>query len=600
MNSLKKITVILVAVLFSPLVVAATVGMVGSGKPTCGAVGQDLCGTGPAIFESNAIGVCPAGTFADIGKWGCYKCPAGFDRGIAAVDSDRACTRKKTGKKNEQLTKATLQGSACPKGSFFDPVRGGECWSCPSGYIRSAAHIDWKDACVILPRESLKKVTEKSKATGVFKTDCPGKQFWDGVDGNCHICPSGYKRTGHHVHSSKACSKFIEGRASVATLKGQAKCEDGEITDFLKNPEQGGNCYACKAGYDRTVFPVDGKEACETTPELEFKTANKTKDLTCPAGQIFDLISTYHPDVKKKLAADKVAGDQYTGSPHGTCWSCPPGGTRSWSSVTASDACILADVGWDMPTYNHVGLFGLNGATKVVLDIVSEESIVTLAEGFRDSKFLAMPKDEQATFIDDMWQEISDNPQESGLLALAAFAKLQEYAKTTGALKPHEREFLNHFEESVTAYKTAMATEALKIYEVWQKGAARRYFDPAYNRDPMVILWKAGWASIGVLAPPDPEPPDFATLVYELEEKPLIESIAVLGMTAADISIDHGVLSKLMPNDPVGDLGGKIRDKLADKLISTAEQKIIDQIARYSINQAMKEMDPVGWTSNLI
>ena len=86
MPAIKRFIVLSIVFLFSPAVFAAVGLTPASGTPSCGAIqdGQELCGTGPAIFESNAIGVCPEGTFADIGRWGCYTCPAGFDRGIAA------------------------------------------------------------------------------------------------------------------------------------------------------------------------------------------------------------------------------------------------------------------------------------------------------------------------------------------------------------------------------------------------------------------------------------------------------------------------------------------------------------------------------------
>lgn len=586
-NILRSI-LLFIAIAICPVVFGAVGLSPKTGTPSCGAIqdGQDLCGTGPASFESNAIGTCPTGSFADVGRWGCYTCPRGFDRGVADIDSDRACTKDNTNSSKPRFQEAQLLGGACPDGSFYDPIRGGECWTCPAGkgYIRSAAHIDWKDACVVMAEEVLKKATEHSNATGFFQTDCPRGQFWDPIDGKCHSCPSGYARTGYSVHSSKACSKVNRAQQSGATLVGQANCQDGEFKDFLLNPEQGGSCYTCPAGYDRTLFfRADSDKACETTVNVDFSIATKTTDLTCPADQIFDPISTNHADVIRKLRADGVDSSTYTNDNWGTCWSCPPGAIRSWSSVTASDACILADIGWNMPTYHHVGLFGLRNATEVVLDIINEnDDIVALAQGYAAAS-TELSKDD---FVEEVLGEISKNPEQSSILALAVYARLQTYASVDKkSLKIYERHFLDDFQSQVTDYRIKMAKEALNILDVWQDGAALRYIDPRFNTRPAVVMQKIFWLSIGVVAPPV-SPPDFSALIYELEDTPTIDPV-VLGMTAAERSIDHGILKTLMPADPVGDIGGKISDKIKDKLLSKAQEQIIKQIEKQMAKKAM-------------
>lgn len=101
-------------------------------------------GTAPAeaaVFQSAARGNCPKGSFFDIGLWQCWSCPKGFKRTLAAADSDRACSRPNKNIKGT-FTKAKFMGAVCPKGSFYDGIRDGECRKCPSGYKRSAAHVD--------------------------------------------------------------------------------------------------------------------------------------------------------------------------------------------------------------------------------------------------------------------------------------------------------------------------------------------------------------------------------------------------------------------------------------------------------------------------
>lgn len=55
---------------------AKTYGYAGKGVTTCGGLVngklQKPCGFGPAIFEADAVGKCPSGTFFDVGKWSCW------------------------------------------------------------------------------------------------------------------------------------------------------------------------------------------------------------------------------------------------------------------------------------------------------------------------------------------------------------------------------------------------------------------------------------------------------------------------------------------------------------------------------------------------
>jgi hypothetical protein len=92
----------------------------------------------------------------------------------------------------------------CPKGTFLDPIRGGECWSCPKGYIRTLTHVEDAKACA------------KNLVLGPWKRakyhrsvwGCENKkgEFLDPVDGGqCYKCPAPYNRSTHHVKSDKAC-----------------------------------------------------------------------------------------------------------------------------------------------------------------------------------------------------------------------------------------------------------------------------------------------------------------------------------------------------------------------------------------------------------
>jgi hypothetical protein len=79
----------------------------------------------------------------------CWTC-SGKQRTIFAVTSNKACEKPA----GESLKKASLKSKnafSCAKGTFFDPRKGGECWSCPSGYSRTLAAVTAGDACVLPP-----------------------------------------------------------------------------------------------------------------------------------------------------------------------------------------------------------------------------------------------------------------------------------------------------------------------------------------------------------------------------------------------------------------------------------------------------------------
>ncbi|MFT7687045.1 MAG: hypothetical protein ACI9FB_002394 [Candidatus Azotimanducaceae bacterium] len=610
MSKIKCITistfVVLIGWFFSAGAYAEKYGMSGNGKATCGDLVNDqaLCGTGPATFESNAVGECPSGSFADVGTWGCYQCPIGFDRGVAHVDSDRACTKTARGLPKPRFKKSDYIKTVCPSGSFFDPIRGGECWSCPKGYTRSIAHVEWPDACVKLAGEDVKKVTEHSKGTGIFGTDCPRSQFWDGVDGKCHSCPSGYNRSWNHVHSAAACSKYVAGSQRKATIQGVAECPDGSFGDFLMDPEKGGKCYACAAGYDRTLFErVDSHKACETSPELDFSEAIKVTGLSCAAGTMFDFISTNDSNVRKKLREDGVPSDSYDSDNDGTCWSCPPGATRSWSAVYADDACVLADVGWTLPPFRAPGLVGMlgtsyYGAMKELLTNPLHIALVARIIGsFADNVDQSALKENypQSTdpaleFKRDMWRTIRDTPEKSPALALALFtAMLEERNKGGWTVNRNTAMFkaASEFEKYVTQYRIDMAEEALAIYDVWASGAAQRYFDPRFMNRPEVAAAKIAWASIGVFSPPV-SPPDFGSLVYEIEEPPELDSLS-LEMAALEVGVDKGTLQRLMPSNISGDVIKKVNDSIRERITGSLEAKIMKQIEKRLLKEALKQ-----------
>ena len=172
---------------------------------------------------------------------------------------------KDCGKENQapcSFSDAKLEGKQnglCPSGQIFDLIDGGTCWTCPAGYGRTIFPVNGGNACEKASTTEFRRADENGKGSGWFGTDCGGGQFWDIADGNCHSCPSGYAmQLFEHVHSDRKCAKGIPADFKAATKIGPP-CGEGKLWD----PRNGGECWSCPAGFNRTVFPVNTGYACE-------------------------------------------------------------------------------------------------------------------------------------------------------------------------------------------------------------------------------------------------------------------------------------------------------------------------------------------------
>lgn len=158
------------------------------------------------------------------------------------------------------FSKATPHGKAfCPKGSFFDPRKGGQCWSCPKGWHRTVFPVTGKKACERRAYLKHKKATKGKKTKLAWQ--CKGKSFWDPwKGGHCWSC-EGYKRTAHHINGKKACSRRIKAKRSTAEFVRGFGCGKGRFFD----PADGGRCWSCPNGWHRTVKNVKSAKACSSS-----------------------------------------------------------------------------------------------------------------------------------------------------------------------------------------------------------------------------------------------------------------------------------------------------------------------------------------------
>jgi len=149
--------------------------------------------------------------------------------------------------------------------AFYDMIDGGTCWTCPVNAARTVYSVKSDKACEIPAREDFAKATYKRKGYGLLGTDCNSGEFWD-PNGNCYTCPSGYNRTAYPVTHYKACSKAVPGKLVRATRHGKCCCEDeGSFEDVI----YGGTCWKCPNGYTRDpLVPVSDPQACKREATL--------------------------------------------------------------------------------------------------------------------------------------------------------------------------------------------------------------------------------------------------------------------------------------------------------------------------------------------
>jgi hypothetical protein len=97
----------------------------------------------------------------------------------------------------------------CKGASFWDPIDGGGCWSC-GGYNRTARSVKSAKAC------SKRVKAQPRPARFVTKFGCGQGQFFDPRrGGECWSCSAGWHRTVHPVTAERACSRTLGGIVGV-------------------------------------------------------------------------------------------------------------------------------------------------------------------------------------------------------------------------------------------------------------------------------------------------------------------------------------------------------------------------------------------------
>jgi len=160
-----------------------------------------------------------------------------------------------------QFARAIKNGDRqCPEGSSYEDIDGGTCWSCPAGYQRTKTRVNGADACVRAGTTEYAKATNHGNGSGKGGRECGPAQFWDAYNkGTCWSCPDGFSRTrSADITSERACERVTREESSRARMVAAAKCPDESSFDA-----EAGSCWSCPPNYIRTIYPVDGDQACE-------------------------------------------------------------------------------------------------------------------------------------------------------------------------------------------------------------------------------------------------------------------------------------------------------------------------------------------------
>jgi len=203
------------------------------------------------------------------------------------ANTAQAAAPKCGGLNEKHCTTATASyvDKPCPKGSFFDPRKGGECWDCPSGTHRTIFPVNEGKAC----ERRASSDFHKAKYLGKVKTSKPKGAFYDPrKGGEWWKCPSNRpRRTAYAVTDKKACAtkRIIGEKLSRAEFKG--KVNNPRPKGAFTDPHNGGEYWTCE-GSNRTVFSVTSGKACEKITKAAWMKAAYKGKFGCPKGSFFD------------------------------------------------------------------------------------------------------------------------------------------------------------------------------------------------------------------------------------------------------------------------------------------------------------------------
>lgn len=237
------------------------VGKDGKLTAPCAWTAATKVGTPKSACPANSFADIGAATY------GCWQCPSGFARGTAAVNTDEACFKFAGDKpmfSDYTSARKLASSTACPAGSFFDPRNKGECWKCPAGFGRNLNAVTESNSCSRANIDISKAQIVEYRAASFVSAACGEKGgFWDPISGGtCWQCPTGYERTVlPAVTTNKACGRRLIDLKPATKVSGFGCKVHG--MDAFWDPIGGGSCWVCPKGAQRTTAAVNSPQACQ-------------------------------------------------------------------------------------------------------------------------------------------------------------------------------------------------------------------------------------------------------------------------------------------------------------------------------------------------
>jgi hypothetical protein len=330
--------------------------------------------------------------------------------------------------------------TGCVAPSFADPRNGGECWTCPANFTRNVSPVDSKDACWKPIGEVL------AKATLAGRTGCAAGFFSDPRNGGeCWACPAGFGRTLDPVTAGTACSKGIFGPFSVATFGNKiGQCTGGAFGD----PIDGGTCWTCPAGFRRTLNSVKSDGACAQMTETQYATATQNKG--CSLYRALPGFGTPFRDPRNG----------------GECWACPLGLVRSASAVntdaTGNLAACVAGGNTDKVIY-QMAQYPESGPYRFMPGLLK----MSLADTKAVDAFMTKRAKGNSSVKRQLWNNMKADPASSAELKALLFASLVTAAKSPNP-DVVSAAAVREFEIYMRSRRAYVAHEAVTMYEKWK------------------------------------------------------------------------------------------------------------------------------------
>lgn len=219
MGTLKSLSRTAACAIFAGLILflGASVAEASAPAPKCGGLNENVCTTAAAKYEKNS---CPKGAFFDPRNGGeCWDCPSGTHRTIFPVNEGKACERCAS----SDFHKAKYLGKTKtpkPSGAFFDPRKGGEWWKCPKDRPRRTAYaVTDSKACAT--KNILGEKLSRAEFLGKVDNPKPKGAFTDPRNGGEYWTCEGSNRTVFAVTDGKACEKITKAALMKAEFKGK-------------------------------------------------------------------------------------------------------------------------------------------------------------------------------------------------------------------------------------------------------------------------------------------------------------------------------------------------------------------------------------------